>query len=145
NEATQDALERGIAKMARSYNETTLDQLTRVLNEKLTQEGGTSLAELREAVEGVYSFADETRAERIAQTESYRAANWANKEAWKASGVVKTVQWYTAEDTQVCQFCAAMEARGPVAIDQAFEEAGAKIVGMNGGTYTADYGDIDAP
>ena len=95
--------------MARSYNETTLAQLKQVLSEKLTQPGGTNLAELTEAVDGVYSFADETRAGLIAKTESFRAANWANKEAWEESGVVKTLKWYTAEDDHVCPQCQALD------------------------------------
>jgi hypothetical protein len=96
------ALDRGISKMARSYNETTLQQLKDVLGEKLTQSGGTNLAELTNAVDGVYSFADERRAGLIAKTESYRAANWANREAWTQSGVVQSLMWYTAEDEKVC-------------------------------------------
>jgi SPP1 gp7 family putative phage head morphogenesis protein len=105
DEGTQAALERGIAKMAKSYNETTLEQLKNVIGEKLTQSGGTSLTELTEAVDGVYSFADERRAGLIAKTESFRAANWANREAWVQSGVVKSLKWYTAEDDRVCAFC----------------------------------------
>jgi HK97 family phage portal protein len=70
DESTRDALDRGIAKMARSYTETTLDQLRKVLSEKLTQEGGTSLSELTDAVEGVYSFADERRAGLITERPS---------------------------------------------------------------------------
>ena len=83
DESVQAALEQGISKMARSYNETTLSQLKTVLNEKLTQPGGTNLAELTKAVDGVYSFADERRAGLIAKTESFRAANFANKDAWR--------------------------------------------------------------
>lgn len=105
DESTRQALDRGISKMARSYTETTLDQLKTVLSEKLTQEGGTNLKELTDAVDGVYSFADERRAGLIAKTESYRAANWANREAWAQSGVVKTLTWYTAEDDRVCPYC----------------------------------------
>ena len=90
-----------------------------MLGEKLTQPGGTNLTELTEAVDGVYSFADERRAGLIAKTESFRAANWANKEAWKASGVVKTVKWYTAEDDHVCQFCQALDGT-EIPIDQNF-------------------------
>ena len=144
DESTRDALDRGIAKMARSYNETTLDQLKKVLGEKLTQSGGTNLAELTDAVEGVYSYADERRAGLIAKTESYRAANWANKEAWRQSGVVKTVQWYTAEDERVCAYCQAMEAKGPVAIDSNFLDSGDTFE-ADGKVFKADYGDVEAP
>ena len=62
DEQTRAALEHGIAKMVRSYNETTLKQLKKVLGEKLTQQGGTNLPELTQAVKDVYSLADERRA-----------------------------------------------------------------------------------
>jgi HK97 family phage portal protein len=145
DESTQAALDRGISKMAQSYTETTLDQLKNVLGEKLNQSGGTNLTELTNAVDGVYSFADERRAGLIAKTESYRAANWANKQAWQASGVVKTVQWYTSEQDNVCEYCQAMADQGPIDISDNFADSGDTITGTDGGTMTADYGDIEAP
>jgi HK97 family phage portal protein len=145
DESVQQALDRGISKMATSYNETTLSQLKDVLSEKLTQSGGTNLDELTAAVDGVYSYADERRAGLIAKTESFRAANYANKAAWQASGVVKTVLWYTAEDDKVCQWCAAMEEKGPIDINDNFANSGDSILGTAGGIMTADYGDIEAP
>ena len=144
DEGTQAALDRGIAKMATSYNETTLSQLKDVLTEKLNQSGGTNLTELTEAVDGVYSFADERRAGLIAKTESFRAANWANKEAWKASGVVKTVMWYTAEDDKVCQFCDELDGK-EIDINDNFYDAGDTIVGKSGGAMSVDYGDMETP
>jgi HK97 family phage portal protein len=144
DESTRAALDRGIAKMARSYNETTLDQLKNVLGEKLNQPNGSNLTELTNAVDGVYSFADERRAGLIAKTESFRAANWANKEAWKASGVVKTVKWYTAEDDHVCEYCQAQDGK-EIDIDNNFYDAGDTIAGADNGSTTADYGDIGAP
>lgn len=119
NESIAAALDQGIAKMARSYNETTLDQLKKVLTEEMNAEGGTTLAKLTDAVDGVYSFADERRAGMIAKTESYRAANWANKTAWQESGVVKTIIWYTAEDDHVCPDCASLDGK-EIAIDAKF-------------------------
>jgi len=133
DESTRAALDRGIAKMARSYNETTLAQLKNTLTEKLNQTGGTSLAELTNAVEGVYSFADERRAGLIAKTESFRAANWANKVAWQQSGVVQTVRWYTSEQDNVCEYCQAMADKGAVDINDNFADAGDKIMGTDGG------------
>jgi uncharacterized protein with gpF-like domain len=130
--------------MARSYNETTLDQLKQVIGEKLAQPGGTNLKEITDAVEGVYSFADERRAGLIAKTESFRAANLANKDAWKASGVVESVKWYTAEDERVCEFCDALDGT-EVGIDDSFFDAGDTIIGTSGKSRTADYGDIEAP
>ena len=119
DQTTRDALDRGISQMARSYNETTLAQLQKVLGEKLTQAGGTNLTELTNAVDGVYSFADERRAGLIAKTEAYRAANWANREAWAQSGVVKSLKWYTAEDDHVCPQCEGLDGT-EVSIDDKF-------------------------
>lgn len=130
DESTRAALDRGIAKMARSYNETTLEQLKDKLEEKLTQDGGTNLSELTDAVDGVYSFADERRAGLIAKTESYRAANWANKEAWAQSGVVQSLKWYTAEDGNVCPQCAPLEG---------------KIIAINDKFFDDDYSDGENP
>jgi HK97 family phage portal protein len=144
DESTAHALDRGISKMATSYQETTLSQLKEVLTEKLNQTGGTNLTELTNAVDGVYSFADERRAGLIAKTEAFRAANWANKQAWKDSGVVQSLKFYTAEDDRVCQFCAALDDT-VIGIDDNFFDAGDTITGKDGGHMIANYGDIGAP
>ena len=47
----------------------------------------------------------------VAKTESFRTANDALKTAWKQSGVVKTVRWYTSELANVCGFCQAMDGK----------------------------------
>jgi HK97 family phage portal protein len=130
DESTAAALDRGIAKMARSYNETTLGQLKDVLTEKLNQQGGTNLTELTNAVDGVYSFADERRAGLIAKTESFRAANWANREAWAQSGVVKSLKWYTAADDRVCPQCDALNDT---------------VVGIEDKFFKDDYSDGEVP
>lgn len=146
NPLKEEALELGIAKMSKSYNETTLSDLKTALYAKMTQPGGTSLPELTEAVEDIYDFADERRAGLIARTESVRTSNWANKTAWQMSGTVKTVQWYTAEDQKVCPFCDDMKQRGPVPIDQNFLNSGETLnLKDGGGSMTADYGDVDGP
>lgn len=144
NENIANALEEGIAKMARSYNETTVEQLTDVLTEKLTQAGGTSLPELTAAVDNVYDFADTRRAGLIAKTESFRAGNAANKAAWKVSGVVKSIKWYTAEDSMVCQFCAPLDGK-EIGIDENFFDDGDEVEGSEGKTMTLNYGDVGNP
>jgi HK97 family phage portal protein len=130
DQGVRDALESGISKMARSYNETTLDQLKSTLGNLLTQEGGTNLGELTNAVDGVYSFADERRAGLIAKTEAYRTSNFANLQAWQKSGVVQTVKWFTAEDDDVCPQCEALDG---------------KTVDIGTDFFTADYGDGNQP
>jgi HK97 family phage portal protein len=144
DEGIANALDVGIAKMARSYNETTLQQLKDKLKEKLNQDGGTNLTELTQTVDDVFNFADEKRAGVIAKTESFRAANFANKAAWQQSGVVKTVKWFTAEDANVCQYCAQQDGK-EIDINENFFDAGDTIGGKDGGVMTADYGDIGGP
>jgi len=130
DEATEAALADGISKMAKSYNETTLTQLQSVLTEKLTQPGGTNLGELTNAVDGVYDFADSRRAGLIAKTESFRAANSANRAAWAQSGVVKSLKWYTAEDDRVCPEC---------------QDLDGKVVSIDDTFFTDDYSDGSTP
>jgi HK97 family phage portal protein len=144
DEGIANALDVGIAKMSRSYNETTLQQLKDTLTAKLNQDGGTNLTELTQAVDDVFAFADDRRAGMIAKTESFRAANFANKAAWQKSGVVKTVKWYTAEDSDVCQYCAAQDGK-EIDIAENFFDAGDTIGGKDGGSMSADYGDIGGP
>ena len=51
------------------------------------------------------------RTSRITMRRAFRESTTSR---WKASGMVKTVRWYSAEDTKVCQFCARIEAREPI-------------------------------
>jgi SPP1 gp7 family putative phage head morphogenesis protein len=124
------AVDRSVSLMAQSYNETTLNNLKQVLRDKLSQSGGTNLDELTNAVDGVYSFADERRAGLIAKTESFRTANYANLRAWQVSGVVKTVKWYTAEDDKVCPQC---------------QELDGKTVDIGEDFFAAEYGERNQP
>jgi HK97 family phage portal protein len=130
DDSVRDALDRGISNMAKSYTGTTLAQLKEVIGEKLTQAGGTNLTELTQAVDGVYSFADERRAGLIAKTESFRTANQANLAAWQQSGVVQTVKFYTAEDDRVCPVC---------------QDLDGKEVATGDDFFSTDYGEGNVP
>jgi HK97 family phage portal protein len=124
------ALDAGIAKMAKSYTSTTIEQLTSTIGDVMAQDGGFTVDQLTNAVNDVYAFADANRAPMIAQTESYRATNFANLNAWQQSGVVKTVVWYTMEDGAVCAECAPLDG---------------KEVSTGADFFTASYGDGNQP
>jgi hypothetical protein len=81
---------------------------------------------------------------RSSSSSQIRAANLANKDAWRLSGVVSTVRWYTAEDDNVCEFCQAQDGK-EIGIDDNFYSSGDEIEGVNGKVTTADYGDVEAP
>ncbi len=133
------ALERIAGKLGETYTDTTVDLLVRKINEGL--ESGASIDQLAKSVSEVYDYSDNVRATTVARTEMFRVAGDAQKEAWRQSGVVQTVKWYTAADERVCPYCGAMHGR-IVSVDSPFIEKGASIRGTDGSSFTNDYLDV---
>lgn len=129
-------------RLAKSYNDTTANLLKAKLNEGIAN--GESLSELADRVSQIYEFSDQYRAKQVAQTESFYIANEGSREAYRQSGVVKTVRWYTAEDERVCEFCGPEDGR-IVSIDDDFYGKGETITGRDGGSLSLDYRTIDVP
>jgi HK97 family phage portal protein len=136
------AIGQAMELMSRKYNETTLTLLKDKLEQGLSE--GASLDELKDLVSQVYEFSDDVRAEQVARTETFRIANAATHEAWRQSGVVKTIKWYTAADERVCEFCAPMHGK-VVDIEEKFFEKGDEITGSEGGRLAVDYSDVEYP
>jgi HK97 family phage portal protein len=133
------AIDKAIALLSKSYNSTTLDALKTILEEG--QAEGLGLDELASRVSDIYEFSNVTRAEVVARTETFRIANDATKEAWKQTGVVKTIKWYTAADERVCEFCAPMHGK-TIGIDEDFFKKGDAMTGASGTELKFDYCDI---
>ena len=145
NDTTRAAVKASVQKMSESYNQTTLEVLETKINDGL--QSGASLADITKTVEEIYEWSDEKRAAMVAKTESFRTANDALKSAWKQSGVVKTVRWYTSELSNVCGFCQAMDGK-TIGIDDNFFENGSSLTvgeGDDAKTMSLDYGDVSAP
>ncbi len=136
------ALERSLDLMANKYNDTTLSLLEDRLKEGFNE--GLSLDELKGRVAEVYEFSDEHRAEQVARTETFRVANDATKEAWKQTGVVKTIKWYTAADERVCPWCDPMDGK-IVDIEESFFDKGDTVTGSDGSKLDLDYAAVDHP
>ncbi len=136
------ALDKAISLMSENYNQTTLQLLKQKLQEGL--DNGESLTELTDRVRQIYEWSDAVRAERVARTESFRVANSATKEAWRQSGVVKTLRWYTAIDERVCEFCDPLNGK-IVEIDENWYDKGDSLTGKNGGKMDIDYSDVGNP
>jgi len=140
------AIRDAVDLMSNKYNDTTLDALKEKLEQGIGH--GASLDELKDLVSGIYEWSDETRAERVAETETFRIANDATKQAWKQTGVVKSLKWYTAEDERVCPFCAPLQGK-VVSIEENFFAKGDTVEGTDesGKTQTLnlDYADVGAP
>jgi SPP1 gp7 family putative phage head morphogenesis protein len=137
-ERVVNSLGKRISLMSESYNDTTLELLEEKLKEGL--EAGESLPELTERVKDVYEFSDVVRAERVARTETFAVANMATKEAWRQSGVVKTLRWYTALDERTCEACMAMNGK-VIDIEGKWFKSGDEIGGMT----ISDYGEGEIP
>lgn len=145
NDTTRAAVKAGVQKMSESYNQTTLEVLETKINDGL--QSGAPLSDIAKTVEEIYEWSDEKRAAMVAKTESFRTANDALKTAWKQSGVVKTVRWYTSELPNVCPFCLAMNGK-TININDNFFENGASLTvgeGDDAKTMSLDYGDVSAP
>jgi len=91
---------------------------------------------------------DSVRAERIARTETIRAFNQGQTQAWKQSGVVKGKRWLLSPTA--CEFCrvaaAQFGANQPgIGLDDAFYARGTIITSESGNTMMLDYQAIDGP
>jgi HK97 family phage portal protein len=135
-------IEKAVRLMAKTYTDTTLELLKTKLEEGIKE--GKGLTELKETVRQVYEYSDEVRATRVARTEVFRVANLGAKEAWKQSGVVKTIKWYTSGDERVCEFCGSMHGK-VIDVEADFFKKGDTLVGSKGTLLPMDYADVEAP
>lgn len=136
------AVERASKRMAKSYNDTTALLLKNALNEGIRE--NESLSDITKRVADIYEFSDVTRASMVAHTEAFYTANEASKEAYRQSGVVTSIRWYTGEDELVCDLCEPMNGK-EVGVEENFFDKGDTVHGRNGASMSADYRAIDVP
>ena len=136
------SLDHSIELMADSYNETTLGLLKDTIDQGLSE--GMSLPELTDKINAVYDYSNEVRAQQVAQTEVFRIANDSTKEAWKQSGVVKSIKWYTAEDDSVCDWCDSMNGK-TIDIEDNFFDKGDEVTGTDGSKLPITYDSVGNP
>lgn len=130
------------ARLAKSYNRTTAKLLANTLNEGIGQ--GEDLTQLAERVRSVYQFSNTTRADAVARTEAFYIANEGSREAYRQSGVVKSMRWYTAEDERVCPWCGPQHGR-VVGVNEVFFRKGETLTAEGGKKLVLDYRAIDVP
>jgi SPP1 gp7 family putative phage head morphogenesis protein len=140
-ESLTKIIERSAKRLAKSYNDSTAQLLKRTLNDGINE--GEGIDKLTKRVEQVYDYSDSYRAPMVAHTETFFVANEASKEAYRQSGVVKTIRWYTA-DSDACEFCQPLNGE-EIGIDENFYDKGDTVVGANGGKLTMDYRTLDVP
>lgn len=96
-------IEKNTKKFAGSVTDTTSREIRALIVAGIEQ--NESIDELKDRIIN-YSGFDAARAELIARTEVSRGQTGAEQTAWKESGVVTAMIWYTAEDERVDEDCA---------------------------------------
>jgi SPP1 gp7 family putative phage head morphogenesis protein len=92
-----------------AISDTTRDRIREIIFEAFGEE--TPLRELRDEIaaaleeEGADGIFSEMRADLIARTEVKNAQSRGNYSVWEKSNLVKSVQWMTSEDPEVCPEC----------------------------------------
>ena len=135
------SLKDSIDLFASHYTDTTAEQVYGKIQESLA--AGDSLDEISDKIQGVYGYASSVRADMVAKTETFRVGNYATKTGWQQTGV-KTIKWYTAEDSDVCEFCQ-QENGKIISVDDNFYDQGDNITLDTGQSLSLDYGDVGAP
>ena len=114
--------ERQIAKLARQIVDTNEKQVKRLVKRGITD--GLPNAEIARQIANSTTFS-ESRAQRIAQTETTKAINTATNEAYKefqdAEGVQVMKEWISSRDDSVRQTHADLDDGDPIPVDSDFE------------------------
>ena len=129
-------------RMSESYNDTTLSLIKSALNEGI--KNGESISQLTSRISDIYIFSDQARALQVAHTETFYVANEASSLAYRQSGVVKTVRWYTSQDHRVCEFCGPLNGE-IIDVQSDFFSKGDVVRGADGGVMQLDYRTINVP
>jgi HK97 family phage portal protein len=129
------------AELVTSINETTRDQLRKVLAEGFT--AGESIPKLRVRVENVFNEATRNRATMIARTESLRASNFATVEAYRQSEVVEAKEWLAERDNRTCPYCLEMDGK-VIGLSESYFKEGDTFT-VNGDSLSIGLLDVDEP
>lgn len=134
---TEEILQKYNMKISKEVNATTETAISQAIADAV--ENGYTIQQLTEQINKYFDYADATRAERIARSETIRTSNAAMESAWKQSDVVEAKEWYTAEDERVCEYCSEMDGKTED-LGAAFFKKGDTFQGL-----ALDYRDITEP
>lgn len=109
SESIAKFIEKEALRASSEINDETQKQLRATLAQGMRD--GEDIQKLQARVSDVFGTASTSRALLIAQTECALAMSYADEEAWTQTGVVEAKEWFTAEDSSVCGFCAEMDGK----------------------------------
>ncbi len=125
-----------------SYLNTTRKALRKAIQEGISE--GDTLKDIEKRVTDIMGQTEKYRADMLAQDLTFSTANSATESAYKQSGVVKTVEWYTSGASNVCEFCREMQGRVKD-LNGIYLREGETLRGKDGGELQVNFGDIVHP
>jgi hypothetical protein len=130
-------------KLSISLNETVEKELIKTLTKGI--EEGESIAKLALRISNQFQEIEGYNSLRIARTETSRAVNAGSINAYKQSGVVESKKWLTANDGNVCPFCAQLsEDNDVIPLNNTFYPQDT-ILDIDGQKLPLTYNPIDYP
>lgn len=139
NPKVQEFLQQYLFRFSFAVNSTTNRALQNTIATGL--EGGETIRQLTERVQGVFDFAQRYRAERIARTESARAYSAGAEAGYIQTGLVEGKEWIVSPGA--CEFCLEMQGK-VVALGANYYEQGTNLTAGEK-TMDLDYGDVESP
>lgn len=100
-------IERAVREFTKSFVSTDRDKLVSIIENGLRD--GQSVPQIERSIRDQFDSFSKNQTKNIARTETLRASNAGQLDAYKQSGVVESKQWYTARDASVCAECAALD------------------------------------
>ena len=128
----------------RDINRTTQKLVREAVGEGIA--AGEGAEPIQRRIRSIFSPEDvgRKRALLIARTETIWAHNEGAVEAYKQSGVINEVEWLTAEDERVCQWCDPMDGRTQT-LGTDFFQMGDTFIGRDGGKLSFGFEAIEHP
>lgn len=100
-------IERAVKEFTQSFVATDREKLVNIIESGLLE--GQSVPQIERSIRDQFDSFSKNQTKNIARTETLRASNAGQLDAYKQSGVVESKQWYTARDERVCPECAALD------------------------------------
>lgn len=129
-------------KFISEANETTKRYIREQIKEGLAD--GEALPKIERRIGSVFTQATRDRTKVIARTETARASNYGQWEAYRQSGVVTAKQWVTALDERVCPYCGAMEGK-VIKLEDNYFDKGDSFLGNASTPLKLDFSDTLVP
>lgn len=93
-----------VSATADSVNNTLYTRVREVIARNLSEQV-TDIAKIKDEVVQTLQDEREWRVDRVVRNELVTAYSESSKRAYEMSGIVETLEWYTAEDERVCPIC----------------------------------------